>query len=295
MAYQTLSDRIKPKHYGLILNTICITILFQAILMILDSYGIWFLAFPIGKTGNIIPGFLHIELGFNKFVTCGILSNINMAGIFLALGLPAFFRKKWCWFLPLIFWGIWIGKSLGGIIPAFVISLLFLFFRFKQHRWKIVSLTVLGMMILLLRPDIQYFITNGNIRFSPWGGIWKYIIVQKPIVGIGVGQFHEVFPLMQNHFSGIGKNFTLAHNEYLQLWAEQGIIGLGLAMGFIVSLFHKIPKTPIAGLAVLGIIAGLINCGVNFLFHTTGAMLLLIWVIILEKEKEIKNEEYIRS
>ena len=58
---------------------------------------------------------------------------------------------------------------------------------------------------------------------------------------------------------------------------------------------NPLAKTAIAKLAVLGVIAGLLNCGVNFLFHTTGAMLMIIWIIILEKEKEIQYEKYIRS
>ncbi len=294
MVYQVLSDKVQEKHYGTILNTICVVVLAQTILMVLNSFGIWFLTIPKGIVANVIPKILHIDLGFNKYVTCGLVSNINMAGIFLALGLPAFFRKKWCWLIPLIFCGIVIGKSLGGILPAFIISITFLFIRFKQYRWKVVSLTLLGIIFLLLRSDFQYMLTKGDVRIDAWKGIWKYIIIKKPIVGIGVGQFHEAFPLIQKYFGGFGKNWTLAHNEYLQLWAEQGLIGLSLALGFMGSLFYKIPKTIISRLAILGIIAGLLNSGVSFLFHTTGVMVMLLWIVMLQKEKE-KEESYEKS
>ena len=296
MVYQVLSDKIKPYHINLILNSICVVILIQTLWMIANYFGIWFLTIPVGIEANVIPNYLHIDLGL-KSVTTGLLTHHNMASALLALSLPAFFRKKWYRFVPLVWCGLLIGKSAGGVVPAAVITVLFLFFRFRKHRLKIALLTVVGIILFISRP----FGLDKFLGCSGRTGMWKlmiqHIIPKKPIVGIGVGQFKSFFPLFYTFITdnlNFKEHFSTAHNEYLQLWIEQGLIGLGLAMGFIGSLFYKIPKTAISGLAVLGIIAGLINCGVNFLFHTTGAIVLLFWFIILEKEKE-KYEEHIRS
>ena len=289
MFIQVSICKLKKQYIPIVLNAMCIMALVQTGLMILNYYGIWFLALPNGTKGNIIPSILQVSLVPGQYVTTGFLSNLNMAGAFLALCLPAFFRKKWIYCIPFIAIGICISKSMGGIVPAFVAIVLFLLYKLyfkKRDAFFLVS--------LLLSIGIAYLVVFRNLlfeqtRFEVWGEIWEHIVPKKPVVGWGLGSFKMFFPTL--HKVAIQSPHAIhrwlyAHNEYLQLLVEQGAIGLAIMLGYIVSLFKGIFNSKVTVLAVIAISVGLLNSGVNFLMHTTGGILLLIWIIILEKEKK---------
>ncbi len=293
---QVAVDKLKKDYLPMILNTICIMALLQTTMVILNHFGVWFLILPIGAKGNVLPNLLEIRSSTGNYITTGFLSNLNMSGAFLALCLPAFFRKRWLWLVPLIFVGVYISKSLGGIVPAwFAVGAIILWKVYGSNKTAFFAL--IGMIIAY----IFYLIFKENSplyqedRFKVWGEIWKYIVPKKLVVGWGVGSFKQFFPvihrvLIKSPYSY--ERWLTAHNEPLQLLVEQGLIGLTLMAGYIGGLFRRIPTSKIAALAIIAIMVGLLNSGVNFLFHTTGGIIFLTWVIILEKEKngnEIKS------
>lgn len=78
--------------------------------------------------------------------------------------------------------------------------------------------------------------------------IWKFtalMIKNHPLLGSGLGTFKYNSLNYQAKFFDQGENRHLysygfadkAHNEYLQLWAELGIIGLGIFIWLIISYF----------------------------------------------------------
>jgi len=78
--------------------------------------------------------------------------------------------------------------------------------------------------------------------------IWKFtalMIKDHPLLGSGLGTFKYNSLNYQAKFFDQGENRHLypygfadeAHNEYLQLWAELGIIGLGIFIWLIISYF----------------------------------------------------------
>ena len=291
---QTAVDKLKKDYLPMILNSICFIALLQTTMVILNYYGVWFLILPKGAEGNVLPSILEMRPGSGHYITTGFLSNINMSGAFLALCLPAFFRKRWLWFIPLIFVGVYLSHSLGGIVPAWFALGAFIL-------WKVygTNKTVFFALIGMALTYIFYLIFKENsplyniIRYKVWGEIWEHIVPKKPIVGWGVGSFKQFFPVIHKFMIKSPyaiERWTSAHNEYLQLLVEQGVIGLGLILGYLITLFRKIPISIIAPIATIALLTGLLNSGVNFLFHTTGGILFLAWVIILEKEKQNGNE-----
>ncbi|MBD3271335.1 MAG: tetratricopeptide repeat protein [Elusimicrobia bacterium] len=73
--------------------------------------------------------------------------------------------------------------------------------------------------------------------------LWK----KQPIIGTGLGAFHIHFPeVASDELKQIWpqKNFIVndAHNEYVQLLAETGIIGLGLFIGLLVVFFMSVVR-----------------------------------------------------
>jgi len=58
------------------------------------------------------------------------------------------------------------------------------------------------------------------IRFEYWLTGWG-MVEEQPWLGVGLGGFGEAYP---QHKGVLGTETILAHNDYLQLWAEMGIL-----------------------------------------------------------------------
>jgi len=78
---------------------------------------------------------------------------------------------------------------------------------------------------------------------------WKFtlmMIEDHPLLGSGIGTFEYNSLRYQAEFFEKGDNRSIyphgfarkAHNEYLQLWAEMGIIGLGIFLGIMICFFY---------------------------------------------------------
>ncbi|MDD3656684.1 MAG: O-antigen ligase family protein [Atribacterota bacterium] len=141
----------------------------------------------------------------------------------------------------------------------------------KQYYKKIVLLFLLLVIVALaiiyiphpLNKDstplgkLRQRVTIENITF---GGstlrrvaIWKFtwmMIEDYPILGSGVGTYDYHTLKYQAEFFARGNNRDIyphgkaaqAHNEYLQLWSELGIIGLLVFLWLIVSYYRNILK-----------------------------------------------------
>jgi O-antigen ligase len=63
------------------------------------------------------------------------------------------------------------------------------------------------------------------------------IFAQKPVLGWGLGVFPDIYP----QFSTLGTNLKvgMAHNDYLQLLVEMGVLGFAMALWFLLTLFRS--------------------------------------------------------
>ncbi len=137
---------------------------------------------------------------------------------------------------------------------------------------EIVSLVVALIFILNYKGDNETLIELSEIlkfNFSDdFGneriGVWKYtlmLIKKRLVLGFGTGTyrfaFSEFLEQAAPHFTE--KTYDFAHNEYLQILYNCGVLGLASYLGFIVTVFinglkamtHN-PKTMILVFAVCG-------------------------------------------
>lgn len=63
---------------------------------------------------------------------------------------------------------------------------------------------------------------------------------QRPVLGWGLGTFPVVYPQFRSFYTNFFVNE--AHNDYLQLLSEMGILGFGTMIWFLVVLFRRIPR-----------------------------------------------------
>ena len=308
---QVLINNLKKEHLVQLMNGICILVLIQVTWMILQKSGVWIKIIPLDiKQADILKllwgGRIVITRGNYNHTLTGLMSNINMSSSVLALGLPAFFRKKWYWGIPLVWVGLYLAGPMGGILPALIIMGIWVALEFRQHRAWIITLGICLFFLYILKTERLSLLLTGSGRTPVWKDIVQYVILfkegglvtnqwllnfpQRMFFGWGVGMFKVIFPRAQQAFLSTWSNvvWMQAHNEYLQAWMEGGLIALGLLVGYFGSLIRKGFKyrTYISKIAFLAVFCGIMNCFVNFLLHTTAAGLFLAWIAILEKETE---------
>ena len=155
------------------------------------------------------------------------------------------------------------------------ISLIFMFFLFIFSRGKtfikdnkklfviiflavilIISLFVIpnplnksGTVISKIKSRISVTQLTQDSSYKRRIAIWKFSILMikdHPLLGSGIGTYKYNTLKYQAEFFEQGENRSLyphgfadkAHNEYLQLWAEMGIIGLGIFIWLMVCYFN---------------------------------------------------------
>jgi len=73
--------------------------------------------------------------------------------------------------------------------------------------------------------------------------IWRdtlELIKANPVVGVGLGAFATAYPIYSQGDGSIV--IAQAHNDYLQVLADAGVVGLGLALWFLVLVFRQVAR-----------------------------------------------------
>ena len=184
-----------------------------------------------------------------KPITVGTLGNSTIVSPYIAMIIPlALYLRRYLTAIVLICAVVATQSAMA--MGAMIVSLL----AYSCLRWKIrgvfwvflalvLSLSVLN-GIRVLKPaifkEMTNKISNDNGRTLVWTGIVKSMketefgMVTKsryPYTGLGIGSF----PILMKQ--ELKTHFDKAHNEYLQIFSEMGIIGLFLflaAIGYMV-------------------------------------------------------------
>jgi O-antigen ligase len=122
--------------------------------------------------------------------------------------------------------------------------------------------------------------TTGRAHF--WSGTLG-IIKDHPLIGTGLGSFGAVYPRYDTA-SGLYR-LEQAHNDYLQILSDAGVVGGLVALAFVVALFRMALKRMQSGDKMrrgiaLGALAGcagaLVHSFFDFTLHTTANALLFL-------------------
>lgn len=198
----------------------------------------------------------------------GLLGNPNGLGIFLTVLFAVFYptmkrhqetlgAKGFLWTFYLI---LLVSVVLTGSRTALIaISLFFLFdrLRYLSNAFTLAVFITLIMSyeyLLLQLPSIIYYfgleeyfrldtLEEGSGRFVAWNFAW--LRAQEVFfVGGGYGHTEYVFKLFQDELSRLGHQGN-AHNSYLTIWLDTGLIGIVLfGIGLIRSILKAIQNSP---------------------------------------------------
>lgn len=197
----------------------------------------------------------------------GILWSFGLA---MAMYLIVIGSRVFLFFVPLSVYSIFLtGSRTAFILLGFVgICTFWMLFRYKVTFRKIIALLLVSVSIYVIKQipgeqlsrlsTIEYELTNGTINGRT--GIWDSGITtfkEKPFLGVGSGSFLEASVV--NSDTGIKYS---AHNSYLSVLVENGLVGFIVFLAMLLVLFisaYKIDrKDPIRWLNLTLITAWMI-------------------------------------
>lgn len=141
-----------------------------------------------------------------------------------------------------------LTMSRGGLVGA--LMGLFVVFAVSLHgragSWTLVAVTVVSAIVILyaswfgLDPVLERFSDLakdpfGDLRWAVWEATLR-MAGEAPVLGVGLGAFQDAFPLYRPRAVPLRNLVDYAHNDYLQLLAEVGVVGLVVAAWALVRL-----------------------------------------------------------
>jgi len=108
---------------------------------------------------------------------------------------------------------------------------------------------------------------NDRFRAGEWGAAWS-VFESAPLLGVGPGQ-------AEYRFDVDGESFVaqFAHQEYLEVAAEQGLVGLVSLFSLIAATFVALARSwsrtrdPHVAGVLAGAVAFTVHSGLDFLWH----------------------------
>jgi O-antigen ligase len=149
---------------------------------------------------------------------------------------------------------IFLSGSRGGMVAflAEMVLLGVLLLRLRQGSWK--QPLMLGVFLAMVIAFLVWIGSNeltrrlisihAEAREEINGGVRLTIdrdclrmLLKRPLLGWGLGTFPTVYPGFRSFYTNFFVNE--AHNDYLQLLVETGLVGFSIAIWFLVVVFRR--------------------------------------------------------
>jgi O-antigen ligase len=151
---------------------------------------------------------------------------------------------------------IFLSGSRGGMIAIFVELIVLAAVLFRQKRSIRIAIGVGAFAVVLIsllvwlggkELSVRVSSISKETRTEITGGMRLSIdrdtfqmFRQRPLFGWGLGTFPTVYPQFRSFYTNFFVNE--AHNDYLQLLAEMGVVGFGIMIWFLIVLFRRVRR-----------------------------------------------------
>jgi len=183
----------------------------------------------LGALGGIVALFAIVQFFSDARQAHSFFANRNFAGAGLAMLLPYALaqRGRAAWLLgALIVAGILATTSRGGMLACACVMSLFAARRLPR-RGRIA--VILGLPLLVLAGGIE-FGRSDTVRVRVfWYEAGLRLGAEEPFLGHGSDGFAREYPPIRDieeHAISGGRSVHAVHNDYLQAWADGGMLGL---------------------------------------------------------------------
>jgi len=172
-----------------------------------------------------------------------------------------------------LFWGMIKGRKMFWYLTAAVILLL----------------GIISILEPQMPKRIKYAFSpnhpSNSVRMGLWQTSWN-MIKDKPILGIGPGNFSKVF----DKYKVAREYDTIAHphNDYLNMWVNSGIIGLLGYLFLWFSFLRRFIKHFSISLPIITVLVGFFAAGLFQCYYTDQEVAMLLFFILGLGMAEIK-------
>lgn len=289
---------------------ISFVVLFVITLIVVDSLNRlrWVLLASIGSVGfaslYVLREWQKYHAVYAGFRPGWITGDANYFTVSAVLCLPLAFylmREPHPWWQKIFCGGcflltmlsVTLAASRGGFLGA-TAAFLFVIWRSHHRSRNLVLLGVLLVLIVVVAPTstVERFLhpSHGDIeaienRLGSWEDGLR-MLWESPLTGKGLGNFKSVAALYATE-SGTGKVF-IAHNTYIELGAELGVLGLVSFLAILVGTFRALERVQshaasssqlIPAHFALGLEAGLVGYAVAA-FFVSAQYQKLFWLMV---------------
>jgi len=200
--------------------------------------------------------------------------------------------SRWCLAFASI--ALLLTQSRGGLLAFVAILLIYAYFSARDRKARIRRVALVMIVCLLADAAAGFFFQRlGEVddfttvsRLAIWGGAFT-VFARSPMLGTGFGNLRGLMGGLLNLPDGWTGD---AHNLYLELLAETGIIGFA-AFGLLIVLALRTVRKQLRGtenhfnkmtaLAIFAAICGVLVHGtVDYLFHTTPQVTALFFLAL---------------
>ncbi len=239
-------------------------------------------------------GFFGQHLTYGGYVMLILLLGLGLSGKFkmsfklnlfykvglLLLGLALIFSYARSAILGavvgVLFWGMIKGKKLFLYLLVVVILLLGLVSFLEPQLSKRI-----GYAFSPSHP-------SNSVRMGLWQTSWN-MIKDKPIFGIGPGNFSKVF----DRYKVPQEYDTIAHphNDYLNVWVNSGIVGLLAYLFLWFSFLRRLAKKFTISIPIITVLVGFLAAGLFQCYYTDQEIGMLLFFILGLGMAEIRLNE----
>jgi putative inorganic carbon (hco3(-)) transporter len=200
--------------------------------------------------------------------------------------------SRWCLALGAI--ALLLTQSRGGLLAFVAILLVYAYLSADDRKARIRQVALVLIVCLLAAAVAGFFFQRlGEIddfttvsRLAIWGGAFA-VFARSPLLGTGFGNLRALMGGLLNLPDGWTGD---AHNLYLELLAETGLVGFMVFSVLIIlalrTALRQLRKTEnhfdrIIAIAIFAAICGVLVHGtVDYLFHTTPQVTALFFLVL---------------
>jgi O-antigen ligase len=246
----------------------------------------------------------------------GLMEMLSPIPLVFAFSRYARGRERWLAAGAAAFMGatIFLSGSRGGMAAFAVQTAIFFWLLFRERTRYGVALLSAAFLLLALASvafiggsevserlstlsPTRHSDLSTNVRLNIYADSLR-MFVARPILGWGLGTFPHVYPQFRTFYTNMFVN--AAHNDYLQLLTETGLVGFAIAAWFLLAAIRPaIKKTrnwpsdvngAVSLAALLGICGILVHSLVDFnLQIPANAMLFYVLCTVAAMEPRFRN------